>query len=46
MKKILLVEDDINLNNAYRMILEKEKYEVKFAFNGDEAFVILKTFEP
>ena len=46
MKKILLVEDDINLNHAYAMILEKEKYEVKSTFNGEEALNTLKNFIP
>ncbi len=37
MKKILIVEDDKSLHAAYRTILEKEKYEVHSAYNGEEA---------
>jgi len=44
--KIFIVEDDQDLNAAYRMILEKEKYDVKTAFNGDEALQKVKSFEP
>lgn len=46
MKKILIVEDDVNLNNAYYMILEQDNYEVKSAFNGQEALEILSDFTP
>ncbi len=46
MTKIFIVEDDQDLNAAYRMILEKEKYDVKTAFNGDEALQKVKSFEP
>jgi DNA-binding response OmpR family regulator len=46
MSKILLVEDDIDLNNAYTMILKQDKYVVRSAFNGEEALDALKTFEP
>jgi len=41
MKKILIVEDDKALHAAYRTILEKEKYEVFGAYNGQEALDIL-----
>jgi two-component system response regulator VicR len=35
--KILIVEDEIDLNNAYRIILQSSGYDVAFAFNGEEA---------
>ena len=35
--KILIVEDDVDLNDAYRMILSSAGYEVSQAFNGEEA---------
>jgi DNA-binding response OmpR family regulator len=41
MKNILLVEDDADLNQAYSLILKQEKYNVKSAFNGEEALNIL-----
>jgi DNA phosphorothioation-dependent restriction protein DptG len=43
---ILIVEDDKDLNNAYRIILENEGYAVESAFDGKEALRKLKTFQP
>lgn len=44
MANILIVEDDKDLNFAYRLILEREKHTVQSAFNGDEALEKLKDF--
>ena len=46
MKKILIVEDDNYLTNAYRVKFTKVGFEVKNAFDGDEALDLLKTFMP
>ena len=47
MANILIVEDDVDLNAAYKIILENEKdYTVRSAFNGQEALEALKSFEP
>jgi len=46
MKKILVVEDDTYLANAYRVKLGKAGFEVKNAFDGDEALSLLQTFIP
>lgn len=46
MAKILIVEDDHDLNNAYSVILKHEGYEVETAFNGKEGLVKLKNFKP
>jgi len=46
MADILIVEDDKDLNSAYKIILENEKHKVKVAFNGQEALKILKTYTP
>ena len=46
MANILVVEDDKDLNNAYKIILESENYEVVSAFNGKEALAALDTFTP
>lgn len=35
--KILIVEDDVDLNGAYNMILSSAGYEVGSAHNGEEA---------
>lgn len=46
MKKILVVEDDNFLANAYRVKLTKAGFEVKNAYDGDEATSMLETFTP
>ena len=46
MKKILIVEDDTFLSNAYRVKLTKAGFEVKNAFDGAEALELLQTFTP
>jgi len=43
---ILIVEDDKDLNNAYRMILENEGYTVQSAYDGKEALKKLESFNP
>jgi CheY-like chemotaxis protein len=44
--RILVVEDDHDLNNAYCIILKNEGHEVVSAYNGKEALTKLKTFSP
>lgn len=46
MANIFIVEDDQDLNYAYRLILEKEGHIVDTAYNGDEALEKLQTFQP
>lgn len=46
MKKVLIVEDDTYLANAYRVKLTKAGFEVKNAFDGQEAIDILQTYTP
>lgn len=36
-KKILIVEDEQALSEAYQLILKKEGYEVEVAYDGEEA---------
>lgn len=45
MANILVVEDDKDLNFAYRLILERANHTVQSAFNGDEALKKLKDFD-
>ena len=45
MANILIVEDDKDLNFAYRLILERENHTVESAFNGEEALQKLQAFE-
>ncbi len=44
--KILIVEDDTALNEAYNTILGSAGYDVKTAFNGKEALTVTATYEP
>jgi two-component system response regulator VicR len=44
--KIFIVEDDQDLNSAYRLILSKEGHTVDSAFNGDEALEKVSDFNP
>lgn len=46
MANILVVEDEKTLNNAYRMILQKEGHHVETAFNGEEALEKATANEP
>jgi DNA-binding response OmpR family regulator len=44
--RILVVEDDHDLNKAYCIILKHEGHEVVDTFDGKEALKKLKDFEP
>jgi len=44
--RILVVEDDRDLNRAYCIILRHEGHEVVTAFDGQEALDKLKDFQP
>jgi len=44
--RILVVEDDKDLNNAYSIILKHEGHDVASTFDGKEALAKLKSFEP
>jgi two-component system chemotaxis response regulator CheY len=44
--KIFIIEDDQDLNYAYKTILEHENHIVESAFNGEEALEKLQKFEP
>ena len=46
MADILIVEDDRDLNNAYKLILEADKHHVVSAFDGRQALVKLHNYEP
>ena len=46
MADILVVEDDKDLNAAYKVILASEKHRVKTAFNGKEALEKLVGYTP
>jgi DNA-binding response OmpR family regulator len=44
--KILIVEDDTSINEAYTLILTKAGHQVKSAFDGNEGLEALKNFQP
>jgi DNA-binding response OmpR family regulator len=46
MSKVLIVEDNETLNEAYKLILEKDGHEVTTAFNGEEGLERLKVSTP
>ncbi len=46
MARILVVEDDHDLNKAYCIILKHEGHDVEQAFDGKEAIKKMKKFEP
>lgn len=45
-RKVLIVEDEALLNEAYQTILGKEGFDHKSAYNGEEALKILEDFTP
>lgn len=46
MARILVVEDDRDLNNAYCIILKNEGHEIEAAYDGRQALAKLKNFSP
>lgn len=44
--KILIVEDERSLNEAYEMVLSSEGYDTYSAFDGEQALEITKETEP
>jgi CheY-like chemotaxis protein len=40
---ILIIEDDIDLNDAYQLILRSAGHDVRTAHNGEEALATIKT---
>lgn len=46
MAKILIVEDEKMLNEAYELVLKKEGHDIQVAYNGEEALTILKKEKP
>lgn len=46
MANVLVVEDNKTLNQAYKLILQKEGHEVRVAYNGKEGLELVKINEP
>jgi two-component system, OmpR family, response regulator VicR len=45
-KKVMIVEDDLSLNDAFSILLDKIGYDVIKAFNGKEALDLLQEQSP
>ena len=45
-KKILIIEDDVDLNNAYGTILSREGFGIEQVKDGQEGIDKLKTYTP
>lgn len=46
LRKILLVEDNIELRNIYEMFLKHRGYDIKTAQDGEESLRVAKEFRP
>jgi len=46
MTKIAIIEDDLTINQMYRMKFEAEGFEVQVAENGKDGVALVKTFQP
>lgn len=45
-QSILIVEDETALNEAYQVILKQAGYDVRVAYDGEDALKVTKDFEP
>ncbi len=45
-KKILLIDDDVDLIHMTKPVLEKEGYQVTAAYNSNEGWELFQTFKP
>jgi CheY-like chemotaxis protein len=45
-KDILIIEDDKDVVNSIRIILESKNYTVRFAYNGKEGYTRIQEKEP
>jgi CheY-like chemotaxis protein len=46
MSHVLVIEDNKTLNQAYKLILQREGHEVRVAYNGQEGLELVKLSEP
>jgi CheY-like chemotaxis protein len=46
MSNVLVIEDNKTLNHAYKLILQKEGFNVRAAYNGKEGLELAKISEP
>lgn len=46
MARVLIVEDERTLNEAYELVLKREGHDVQVAYNGEEALKVFKEHQP
>jgi CheY-like chemotaxis protein len=46
MARVLIVEDERTLNEAYELVLKREGHDVEVAYNGEEALKVFKEHNP
>ena len=46
MQKVMLVDDDIDIIENYRPVLESAGYEVRFAHDGASGYTLFQEFHP
>ena len=46
MANVLVIEDNKTLNQAYKLILQREGHDVRVAYNGKEGLELVKLVEP
>lgn len=46
MQKILLVDDDVDIIETYRAVLEQAGYDVRFAHDGAGGYTLFREFQP
>ena len=46
MANVLVIEDNKTLNQAYKLILQREGHEVRVAYNGKEGLELVALVEP
>lgn len=45
-RKVLVVEDELDLSKVYKQVLEKHGYSVNVAANGEEALAVVYDYQP
>lgn len=46
MANVLVIEDNKTLNQAYKLILQREGHDVRVAYNGKEGLELIKLVDP
>ena len=46
MKKVCIIEDEVNLSEMYKILFEQEGYEVRCAFDGESGLKLIEEYKP